>query len=154
MPCQPGHTQRHHVEHGPGLDEYLGTEMEQMMEDDPEQSQQAADHMREVEKDRQMVTDDPPPVAFPGVKIGLGLPYVHGVEQHRVLNYNYWNANGRAMCIAAVEGHAADWAAYIGADGGWRTEECVEWTIRKGCKLSRDQANRWFPELPIEAYRE
>ena len=84
----------------------------------------------------------------------LGLPYVRGVEHLRILNYSYWNANGKGVCIAAVEGGIADWAAYIGADDGMRTEECVEWTIRRGCKLSRKQANRWFPELPIEAYRE
>ena len=149
MPCHKSHT------YGPGLDEYLGTEMEQTMEDDEaDQAQQEADHRRDVERDRQMMTDDPPHRAFPGVKIGLGLPYVHGVEQLRVLNYSYWNANGKAVCIAAVEGHAADWAVYIGADDGMRTTACVEWTIRHGCKLSRDQANRWFPELPIEAYRE
>lgn len=83
----------------------------------------------------------------------LGLPYVHGGEELRVLNYSYWNANGVGTCIAAVEGGVADWAAYIGADDGMRTEACVEWTIRHGCKLSREQAHRWFPDLPIEAYR-
>ncbi len=87
-------------------------------------------------------------------QLTLGLPYVRGVEQLRVLNYNYWNANGAGIAIVAVEGGVADWAAYIGADDGQRTEECVEWTIRRGCKLSRDQAHRWFPQLPIEAYRE
>ncbi|GAF85901.1 unnamed protein product, partial [marine sediment metagenome] len=45
-------------------------------------------------------------------------------------------------------------AAYIGADSGQREEECVGWTVRHGCKLSRDQAHRWFPQLPIERYRE
>ncbi|KKM82293.1 hypothetical protein LCGC14_1320990 [marine sediment metagenome] len=89
-----------------------------------------------------------------GRRPGLGLPYVRGVEEHHVLSYSYWNANGKGICIAAVEGGAADWAAYIGADDGMRTEDCVEWTKRHGCKLSRKQANRWFPELPIEAYRE
>lgn len=193
MPCHESHT------YGPGLDEHLGAEMEQMMED-AEQAQQEADHRRDVEQDREMVTDDPPPEdilraeqentergtnttsepSCPVVvheesdwpkdsqrrldaehrgsevvqAVGLGLPYVHGVEQHRVLDYNYWNANGVGVCIVAKEGEVADWAAYIGADGGWRTEECVEWTIRHGCKLSRNQAHRWFPNLPIEAYRE
>lgn len=84
----------------------------------------------------------------------LGLPYVRGVKHLRVLNYSYWNANGKGICIVAVEGGIVDWAAYIGADDGQRTEECVEWTVRHGCKLSRTQAHRWFPELPIERYRE
>ena len=89
-----------------------------------------------------------------GRRPSLGLPYVRGVEEHHVLSYSYWNANGKGVCIAAIEGGAADWAAYIGADDGMRAEECVEWTIRRGCKLSREQAHRWFPQLPIEAYRE
>jgi len=84
----------------------------------------------------------------------LGLPYVRGVKHLRVLNYSYWNANGKGICIVAVEGGIVDWAAYIGADDGQRTGECVEWTVRHGCKLSRTQAHRWFPELPIERYRE
>ncbi len=84
----------------------------------------------------------------------LGLPYVRGVEEHHILNYSYWNANGVGISIVAVEGGAADWAAYIGADDGQRTEDCVAWTIRRGCKLSRQQAHRWFPDLPIGAYRE
>ena len=86
----------------------------------------------------------------------LGLPHynkeAYGVSG--ILSYNYWNANGKGICIVAVEGGAADWAAYIGADDGWKEAECVEWTCRHGCKLSRDQAHRWFPQLPIEAYRE
>lgn len=78
--------------------------------------------------------------------------YVFGVAG--VLNHSYWNANGKGICILAVESGGADWAAYIGADNGWSEEECVRWTVRKGCKLSREQAHRWFPQLPIEAYRE
>ena len=116
--------------------------------DTAEQAQQEADHQRERQRDEEMVRDEPTPPP------GLGLPYVRGVEELRVLNYSYWNANGIGVCIVAVEGGAADWAAYIGADDGQRTEECVAWTIRRGCKFSRNQANRWFPELPIERYRE
>ena len=104
----------------------------------------------------------PPPTAGKGSDLhdshtvirSLGLPYVRGVDHLQVLNYSYWNANGKGICIAAVEGAIADWAAYMGADDGMRAEECVEWTIRRGCKLSRQQAHRWFPDLPIEAYRE
>ncbi len=121
---------------------------------DAEQAQQEADHQRDVEQDRQMVTDYTPPVRPTAISPALGLPYVRGVEKHRVLDYSYWNANGVGIAIVAVEGSAADWAAYIGADDGMHTECCVEWTIRKGSKLGREQAHRWFPDLPIEAYRE
>ena len=171
MPFYPPYADQDGPPQGPGLDEYLGTEAEKAQQeynDDKsvdlaaEQAQQEADHRRDVEQDRQMVTDDPEPPRPVIVESnwpkappnGLGLPYIHGVAHLRVLNYNYWNANGKGICIAAVEGYVSDWAAYIGADDGQRTEECVEWTIRRGCKLSRLQAHRWFPDLPIEAYRE
>ncbi len=91
---------------------------------------------------------------------GLGLPHYHLTIGQRmvtgVLNYSYWNCNGMAMCIAAKEGAVADWAAYIGAIPavGSSEEDAVDWTVRKGAKLSREQAGRWFPQLPIEAYRE
>lgn len=88
------------------------------------------------------------------MKLGRHYPerLTNGVEG--VLGYNYWNANGRGLCIVAKEGEIEDWAAYIGADDGMHEAECVEWTCRFGVKLSRDQAHRWFPALPIERYRE
>jgi len=78
-------------------------------------------------------------------------PGVVGIEG--VLAYNYWNCNGKGMVIVAKEGAVEDWAAYIGADDGFREEECVEWTCRQGAKLSQEQAHRWFPQFPVEAYR-
>lgn len=85
----------------------------------------------------------------------LGLPHYDRLGAGPgVLDYNYWNANGIGICIVAKEGAVADWAAYIGADDGQHEEECVAWTVRLGCKLSRTQAHRWFPGLPIERYRE
>lgn len=87
---------------------------------------------------------------------GLGLPHYSkealGID--RILAYNYWNTNGQGIVILAIEGHANDWAAYIGAAGPWSEEEAVGTVAREGAKLSRDQAHRWFPQLPIEAYRE
>jgi len=159
---------------GPGLDEYAGTEAEK--------AQQEADHQRDVEQDREMMTEDPEPhcscnsagqdpnchidhtrsiaqlrEAFPPA-VGLGLPHynedVYGIGG--ILNYSYWNTNGVAMCIVAKEGGAADWAAYVGATNAANNseEDTVQWVCRNGAKLSRKQANRWFSELPIEAYRE
>ena len=132
--------------------ESRGSEM--YTDEEIERAQQEADHQRDVEQDRQMVTEDPeqPP--------GLGLPHYRlwvGTRQVTdILNYSYWNCNGMAMCIAAKEGAVADWAAYIGAIPALSSseEDAVDWTVRKGAKLSRQQAHRWFPDLPIEAYRE
>ncbi|KKL23037.1 hypothetical protein LCGC14_2429450 [marine sediment metagenome] len=88
----------------------------------------------------------------------LGLPHYNkedfGIDG--ILNYSYWNTNGMATAIVAKEGEVADWAAYIGAtqSQGQSEEDTVRWVCRKGAKLSRDQAHRWFHKLPIEAYRE
>lgn len=128
-----------------------------------EQAQQEFEHLRDAERDRQMVTEEPkPPGRIPierfrqGRPITLGLPHLseeaYGLKG--ILNYSYWNANGSGIVILAIEGGAADWAAYIGSDDGMSEEECIRWTAEKGCKLSRAQAHRWFPQLPIEAYRE
>ena len=129
---------------GPGLDEYAGTEAEK--------AQQEADHLRDVERDREMVTESPAPAA------GLGLRHYDAQEfgVEGILNYSYWNTSGVAMVIVAKEGSAADWGAYIGATNAANNseEDTVRWVCRNGAKLSRAQAHRWFPHLPIEAYRE
>ena len=70
-----------------------------------------------------------------------------------VVGIEYWNANGKGMAIVAVKGYADDWAAYIGADDGWREADCIEWTIRHGCKLSHRLATAIFPRLPAELWR-
>ena len=84
--------------------------------------------------------------------MSLGLPYYTVGE--RVIGESYFNSNGVGIAIVAVEGGADDWAAYIGADVGMSEDACVRWTCRHGAKLGRDQAGRWFPQLPLEAYRE
>ena len=83
--------------------------------------------------------------------MSLGLPY-YRVGEH-VIGESYFNANGVGIAIVAQEGGADDWAAYIGADDGWSEDACVEWTCRHGSKLSLEQASRWFPQLPKDAYR-
>jgi len=91
-------------------------------------------------------------------RASLGLPHLSpkafGVDG--ILNYSYWNTNGVAMVIVAKEGAVADWVAYIGATNSAHNsaEDTVRWVCQRGAKLSRDQAHRWFPDLPIEAYRE
>lgn len=74
----------------------------------------------------------------------------------RVLSYSYWNQNGLGIIIVAIEGYADDWAAYIGA-ANWKgasEEESIRYVCERGCKLSRNKAAAWFPNLPIERYRE
>ena len=87
---------------------------------------------------------------------GLGLqhysPTAVGVD--RVLSYSYWNSNGLGIVIVAREGYVDDWAAYIGGLAGYHTEEeAIARACSDGAKLSREQATRWFPQLPAGAYR-
>ena len=72
----------------------------------------------------------------------------------RIFRHEYWNANGYATAIVAVEGHAHDWAAYIGAqpDPSSR-EETLAWVAQFGCKLSRELANAVFPNVDL-VYRD
>lgn len=88
------------------------------------------------------------------MSLGLRHYSAHAVGIDRVLAYNYWNANGHGVVILAREGHADDWAAYIGAGGPEREEDAIAEVAKQGAKLSREQARRWFPNLPIEAYRD
>ena len=79
----------------------------------------------------------------------LGLPTYSadpqlGVGIDRVLAYTYWNVDGTGIVILAREGYADDWAAYIAALPGGRSEQA---------KLVAEEAQRWFPKLPQEAYR-
>ena len=77
-----------------------------------------------------------------------------GVGIDRVLAYNYWNVDGVGIVLLAREGRADDWAAYIGALPGHRTEQdAIALTAAYGATLSREQATRWFPKLPAKAYR-
>ena len=77
-----------------------------------------------------------------------------GVGIDRVLAYSYWNTDGVGIVILAREGYADDWAAYIGALPGHHTEqEAIAHAAARGAKLSRAQAELWFPHLPAEAYR-
>jgi len=91
--------------------------------------------------------------------VSLGLQHYSadpelGVGIERVLAYTYWNVGGVGIVIMAREGFADDWAAYIGALPGHATEaEAIAHTAAHGAKLVPEQAQRWFPKLPKEAYR-
>ena len=72
----------------------------------------------------------------------------------------YWNANGFAGAIVAVltlgscSDDLIDWSAYIGGcDLTSRAEEAERWVAKHGNKVSREDAEYYFPDLPIELYR-
>ena len=65
------------------------------------------------------------------------------------LEARYWNTNGKGICIVAVVTKGIDWAAYTGADNGYREDDCLKWTAEHGAKLSRKDAEYFFPEIKL-----
>ena len=61
----------------------------------------------------------------------------------------YWNTNSRGICIMASISEGIDWAAYIGADDGWSEEALMQWTLELGAKLSREDAEHFFPDIDL-----
>jgi len=71
----------------------------------------------------------------------------------------YFNSNGVAVAIIAVANYfdecLFDWSTYIGGSTKVeREQDCIEEVANHGCKLSRNDAQYFFPHLPIEKYRE
>lgn len=71
----------------------------------------------------------------------------------------YYNSHGVGVAIVATvlysNGEVFDWAAYIGGSrrGARREEWAVEDVAKSGCKIPRQDAEHYFPNLPIERYR-
>lgn len=72
----------------------------------------------------------------------------------------YYNSHGIGTAIVAVvnhkeDGDVFDWSAYIGGSsrGARRETWAVEDVARSGCKLSKRDAQFYFPELPPEKFR-
>ena len=65
----------------------------------------------------------------------------------RTMEARYWNCNGVGICVMASITEGIDWAAYIGADNGWSEEDCMEWTLKHGAKLSAEDAYHFFPDM-------
>ena len=60
----------------------------------------------------------------------------------------YWNINSKGVAVVAVITDV-DWAAYIGADDGWSEEACVKRAADYGAKLSREDAEHFFPDVTL-----
>ena len=63
---------------------------------------------------------------------------------------HYYNANYYACAIVAVTTHGIDWAAYIGGcnyELPWK--EAYEFVAEHGCKLSREDAKYFFPDIKL-----
>ena len=71
---------------------------------------------------------------------------------HRdIVTYRYWNTNGVAVAIVAVEGRVQDVAAYIGGDlDPDASEEATLQRVRQlGAKLTKEEAYRFLPQLEL-----
>jgi len=65
-----------------------------------------------------------------------------------------WKALDQRVIVVAIEGHANDWAAYIGAVAGKNHQEEWKEVLAQGSKLSRELAEFLFPEFKDLQYRE
>jgi len=54
---------------------------------------------------------------------------------------------GTSNIASITEG--VHWAAYIAADNGYGTVDCLEWTAKSGAKLSESDARHFFPEIDL-----
>jgi hypothetical protein len=72
-----------------------------------------------------------------------------GDETEKFLEGRYWNTNGKGICIIAVVTEGIDWAAYVGADNGYREQDCLLWTSERGQKLSEKDARYFFPDIKL-----
>jgi len=78
------------------------------------------------------------------------LPYYcfEHTERHASYEGRYWNS-GKGICVVACVTEDVDWAAYIGADNGYREEDCLKSTAEYGSKLSENDARYFFPEIDL-----
>lgn len=70
----------------------------------------------------------------------------------------YENTGSIAIAIVASasywEGELFDWAAYIGGTTDtWSEEAAIKTALDYGNKLRAEDAQYYFPDLPIERYR-
>ena len=66
--------------------------------------------------------------------------------KYNIINYRYWNSNGHAVVIVAIEGNDNDWAAYIGgSDFTQHERDAVLDVARHGSKISEKIASLLFP---------
>jgi len=68
----------------------------------------------------------------------------------KLITARYYNANYFATAIVASITEGIDWAAYIGgADYRLPEEEAVEYVRDYGCKLTREDAKYFFPDIEL-----
>ena len=73
----------------------------------------------------------------------------HESDYKKDLEGRYWNSGGYGICIMASITKNVDWAAYIGADNGWKEKDCMASTLQTGAKLSEKDARHFFPDIEL-----
>jgi len=62
----------------------------------------------------------------------------------------YWNPGNANICVIASVTKGIDWAAYIGANpNAYKEQEALQWALEWGAKLSRQDAEYFFPEIKL-----
>lgn len=71
------------------------------------------------------------------------------------LEARFWNQDGKQLAIVAIVTRQVDWAAYIGTDApnSYCEKDTLIEVAKSGCKLSREDALHFFPEIKLP-YRE
>lgn len=81
------------------------------------------------------------------------LPYYHFQEDDYSLKLEarFWNCGGKQLAIIACITKKVDWAAYIGTDApnSYKEEDTLSCVAKHGCKLSREDAEYFFPEIKL-----
>lgn len=81
------------------------------------------------------------------------LPYYIFEESsyHQKLEGRFWNCQGKQIAIVASITKGIDWAAYIGTDApdSYTEQGTLEYVAAKGCKLAREDAQYFFPEIKL-----
>jgi hypothetical protein len=70
--------------------------------------------------------------------------------EQKIITGRYYNVNGYATAIVAVITEGIDWGAYIGgANHNLPEQLAVEWVARAGDKLSKSDAQHFFPDIKL-----
>jgi hypothetical protein len=66
------------------------------------------------------------------------------------LEGRYYNANGFSLAIVASITREVDWSAYIGSYSSQMSEEAtLMFVLSQGCKLHKEDAKYYFPDVEL-----
>lgn len=83
----------------------------------------------------------------------LPLPYYcfEETDYKQKFEGRFYNCQGKQLAIVAIVTKGVDWAAYIGTDApdSWHERDTLVYVAAKGCKLSKEDAQHFFPSIKL-----